>query len=192
MVIAVSGKCCSGKNYISSILEKDGFELVDVDEISRDIFNRSEKEIINLFGDQIVENGHIDRLQIGKIIFSDRVKREKLESIIHPAVYKEIFNRIANSGKEIVINIPLLTDNNLIEKCDAVIWISSPLFLRVIRALKRDSYSIKTVIKRIFTQRKLSVKHLKNRVDIYNIKNSWSRRRFVKSYSSLLDKLLRG
>lgn len=191
MVIALSGKCCSGKNYVSSLLEKRGFKIVDVDIISHEVFNKSQKEIIDSFGNDILSNGVIDRKKLGKLVFSNKAQRERLEKIIHPGVYKEIFKEIESSGKH-VINIPLLTNNELVVKCDLVIWIKSPLFLRIYRALKRDGYSIITVFKRIVSQMKLNVKHFTWDVDIYSIRNGFNLKKVDKELEKLLIKIDRG
>lgn len=184
MVIALTGKCCSGKNYISDIFSRNGFTIIDVDNISRDVFDDSSDKILELFGTT-------DRSKIGSIIFSNPKFRELLEAIIHPEVYRRINITIDNPGKYI-INIPLLTDIELIDRCKGIIWIKSPLLLRVIRSVKRDSYNLYTIIKRIHVQRKLSVKHLKGSVDIYYIRNSWFSMVLKRDVKNILTKLERG
>lgn len=191
MVIALSGKCCSGKNYVSSLFEQKGFKIIDVDVISHKVFKESHNKIVECFGDEIMTNGEINRKKLGKIVFSKKDKREKLESIIHPGVYKEIFTQIEVKG-DFVINIPLLTSKELVAKCNYVVWINSPLILRFYRALKRDGYSIVTVIKRIITQIKLNVKHFNWDVDIYSIRNGFNLKKVEKELDKLLIKINRG
>ncbi|MGL1894434.1 MAG: dephospho-CoA kinase [Spirochaetaceae bacterium] len=193
MIIALSGKCCSGKNYISSILEDLGYTIIDVDELSKTVFTRSLKEVSELFGDSVIVDGNIDRKKVGDIIFSEPDKRLALENIIHPLVYKEIFNTLDdNPETNFVVNIPLLTDIQLVKRCRGIIWIKSPLLLRIFRAIKRDKYNFITVFKRILAQKKLSVKHFITIVDIYYIKNSWFSNKIEMDLNKILAKLQRG
>lgn len=193
MVIAITGKCCSGKNYITNIISKENFIVLDVDVISHSVFKDSEDRIIEHFGSSILTLGKIDRKKLGNVVFSDNKKREELEGIIHPGVYREIYKVIDSDKKrDYLINIPLLTNSELIDRCDNIIWIKSPLILRIYRALKRDNYHIITVIKRIISQRKLSVKHFKSSVDISIIRNSFSSKVLNRDISLLLNRLKRG
>lgn len=177
MILAITGKCCSGKNYVTSILEKKDFITIDADLISRKVFNETTDKIIELFGNNIVTDGKIDRTKVADYVFSNSEKRMSLEALIHPLVYEEIFRIIdSNKDRDYIVNIPLLNNATLINRCDAVIWIKSSLLLRFVRGIKRDKLSVFTQIKRIYVQRKLSVKHLKSVVDIYIVRNSFSER----------------
>lgn len=193
MVIALTGKCCSGKNYISSLIEKYGYTIIDVDVISANIFNCLTKEILEIFGKDVLVKGKIDRKLVGQILFKDKTKRLTLESIIHPLVYKDIFNTLdKNPNENYLINIPLLKQSELLDRIDSILWIKSPLLLRIFRAYKRDNYGFFTLFRRIITQKKLSVKHLKTTVDIYYIDNSCFSIRLNYKLDLILNKLQRG
>lgn len=193
MVMAISGKCCSGKNYISSLFESSGFTIIDVDKISADIFNQVTEEVVSIFGKDVIVNGEVDRKRVGDILFSDIQKREALEGIIHPLVYNSIFNIIdSDSQKDYIVNIPLLKQGELLERLDGIVWVNSPLLLRIFRAYRRDSYRFITLFRRIITQKKLSVKYLKTTVDIYYIDNSWFSIGLKSKLNLILNRLQRG
>lgn len=186
MLVGLSGKCCSGKNYISDQLEGMGYRVIDVDLLSKEVFNNSLDDIKELFGTS-------DRKEIGDIIFRDQTMRSKLEAIIHPRVYEEIYKESeSREGEVLIINIPLLNDTEFVDKTDIIIWIKSPLILRIKRALKRDHYSFKTVISRIWSQRKLSAKHFSDSADIYYIKNGLKASRLRKDLKKVITRLQRG
>lgn len=193
MVLAVSGKCCSGKNHITGIMEVYGFESIDVDLVSADIFKNSTEAIISIFGSEVLENGVVNRAKVGDQLFADKSKRAALESIIHPLTYEHIYNIIdKNPTGDYIINIPILKEMGLIERCNAIIWVQSPLLLRIYRALKRDNYTIITVLRRIMAQKKLSIKHLNSTVDKYCINNSWYSIGLERDISAVLKRLGRG
>ena len=190
MVVALSGKCCSGKNHICKQLV--GFDSIDVDLLAREAFNDSTEDIISIFGNGVLENGVVSRKLVGDILFEDNTKRTQLESILHPLTYEKIYNIIQDESRDWIINIPILKDKDLIDRCDAIIWIRSPLLLRLIRALKRDNYSFCTVIRRIMAQKELSVKYLKSNVDTYYIDNSWFSIGLKRDINAVLKRLRRG
>lgn len=193
MVIALSGKCCSGKNYISNLFKKSGFTIIDVDVISAKIFNDIPHKIIEIFGEGVARNSVINRKLVGDILFKDSIKRKALEDVIHPLVYKDILSTLdENKGRDYIINIPLLKQSILLDRLDSIVWIKSPLLLRIYRATKRDSYKFSTLFRRIITQKKLSVKYLKTTVDIYYIDNSWFSIGLEKNLNLILNNFQRG
>lgn len=72
--------------------------------------------IAEYFGREFLnEDLTINRLKLGEVIFNDAEKRERLNQIVHPEIFKED-ERIANQIREldpnafIVKDIPLLTE----------------------------------------------------------------------------------
>lgn len=63
--------------------------------------------LIEAFGDTIVDTeGKINRRVLGSIVFSDKAKMDKLESIVWPEIRRQIQERIEElcvSGEEIVL-----------------------------------------------------------------------------------------
>ncbi|QEN05704.1 dephospho-CoA kinase [Thiospirochaeta perfilievii] len=188
MVIALSGKCCSGKNYISSIFESRGFKIIDVDILAGEIFSKLDNQILKIFGNTVLVNGRVDKKRVGDLLFKDKEKREELEGIIHPLVYDRIIEIIGDKG-DYIINIPLLKPSILVDYLDYIVWIKSPLLLRLYRAKHRDNYTFITLVRRIWAQKKLSVKYFITTVDIYYIYNSWFTKGLDKQVSSILNKL---
>lgn len=54
------------------------------------------KKILKTFGSEVFkEDGSLDREALGKIIFADSSKRQALNGITHPEIYKAILWRLA-------------------------------------------------------------------------------------------------
>lgn len=93
MKVAVTGGCSSGKSTVCQVLEKMGAGVVYTDDIVKSILgshSKTTKAIIELLGNEIISQGKIDKGQVARLVFSDKNRLEKLESILHP----EVFNRI--------------------------------------------------------------------------------------------------
>ena len=85
------------------------------------------------------EDGTINRRELAKIVFSSKENLKKQESIIHPIVNEMMEDFIQNnSDKTVILNATVLYKTPIINKCDAIIFITSPWIIRFFRAKKRD------------------------------------------------------
>lgn len=88
------------------------------------------------------ESSHsIDRGILGRIVFTDKVAKGILESILHPMIWAEQQKFIAahqRSGQQcVVLDIPLLFETGRDRMCDITICVTAPAFLQKRRVLSR-------------------------------------------------------
>lgn len=110
-VIGVTGGVGSGKSVVLSILEEEyQAKVILTDLVAHDLMQigqRNYVEIVKEFGTDILqEDKSIDRKKLGKIVFEDKEKLERLNQITHPGVkqeVKEIVARIKQEGKASMI-----------------------------------------------------------------------------------------
>ena len=87
---AITGNIASGKSAVENILIKNGETVIDTDKISHALLEGN-KEIIEAFKDfDILSDGKISREKLGKIVFSDKSLKKKLENILHPQIIEKI------------------------------------------------------------------------------------------------------
>jgi dephospho-CoA kinase len=172
MVIGVAGEYCAGKSTVSRILTEYGFREIDVDAYGHRALKIQKDEITAVFGTGILnDNGEIDRKRLGKIVFSDREKKRRLEEIVHPAMTAEVIKEVEQSQGNTVINAAILFQMGLHNVCDLVIWVSAPLLIRILRARKRDQLPLGEIWKRIMSQKKLSSYIPRKNVDIKRVRS---------------------
>ncbi|RPJ05298.1 MAG: dephospho-CoA kinase [Spirochaetaceae bacterium] len=193
MVIGVTGKYCSGKNFITSILEAREFAIADVDTIGHEVLDEKREETAKLFGiDVLLPNGHINRKMLGEIVFANRAKLKQLEDLLHPAMKERVASFVKKHANS-AINAALLYTMGLDMLCDAVITVQAPLLQRIFRGMKRDHLSLFQVIRRILAQRKIQVKNTEGEADRYIISNSGDEAEMVidatKSIASIIESL---
>lgn len=118
-VVGLTGGIGSGKSTVLSMLAARGAEVLDADEIVREIQRPGEdayREIVAAFGDGVVAaDGTLDRAALAKIVFNDPDKRAKLNEITHPKVGARFAERVAalrDTDKIVVLDIPLLGASN--------------------------------------------------------------------------------
>ena len=157
--MAITGNFGSGKSAVGSLLKDDGFLLIDTDEIVNEILkseNPVTEKILAEFGSDIKNTNSdylINKKKLASIIFSNEIKRKKLESIVHPAVGEAIFAIFSlNQSEEIIfVSVPLLFECNLegnyhevwCVKCDKDVQLSR---------LESRGFSIEESNKRISSQ----------------------------------------
>lgn len=171
-IIGLTGGIASGKSTASNILEKFGATIIDADVLSRKVVEKGQitlKEITESFGGDILrEDGTLDRKKLGKIVFSDKKKLKKLNSIIHPAIHKlseELFEIEKAKGIEKVIyDSPLLIEEHLMDRVDEVWLVYVDEKTQLERLIKRDGSSRKEAIDRIGSQ--LSLEEKKRYADV--------------------------
>ena len=114
-IIAITGSIASGKSQVTNFLKQLSYKVIDSDIISRDIINEREviEKIKSYFGENLYSKGVLDRSALASIIFNDREKRDLLDSITHPLIYKRIFEKIQEYKREkiVFVDIPLLIEN---------------------------------------------------------------------------------
>jgi len=135
LIVALTGGIGSGKSTVGEIFAQLGAFVVDSDQLARDVLVRGSEGfdyVVAEFGDQILRNGDINRALLGEIVFKDRERLAKLESITHPLIRKAFKNFVDQAPADsIVINqIPLLVESKSNYTFDAVITVSAPEKMR--------------------------------------------------------------
>lgn len=128
IVICVTGKIGSGKSTASEILaEILGGKIIDVDKVGHKALEKEEviERLREIFGENIIKNGKVDRKALGGIVFSDEELLKKLESILHPIMVKMVEEEVKNSEKTIIIDCALLKRMKLDRMCDFIITMKS-------------------------------------------------------------------
>lgn len=173
--VAITGNIASGKSQVENILISLGFKVADTDKINHSILiedNSAIREIKQAFIDCDVldENGSISRQKLGNLIFSDFIKKRKLEEILHKRInikVEEFF--VSNSAENIVfVSIPLLFETNQQNKFDKIIFVSAPESLRLNRLIERNNYTFEYAKTRIASQDSEENKIKKSDFVIYN------------------------
>ena len=180
ITIGVTGKYCSGKSHIVSLLD---LPTIDVDKLGYGAMEIAKEEVIATFGKSIVTpEGEIDRQGLGKIVFNDREELTKLERLLHPHMQQEVAKQLREyrekGEKGVVINAALLHRMKLDLLCDYVCYIYAPRLLRYKRAVARDQATIASFLKMEKSQKDINWKNLTQGIPLYILKN-YGRESFI-------------
>ncbi|MGH8933757.1 MAG: dephospho-CoA kinase [Egibacteraceae bacterium] len=143
LTVGLTGGIASGKSTVAQWLVDHGMELVDADQIAREIVlpgTRTWKKVVEHFGESILDGeGCIDRPALGRIVFADPSKRALLNELTHPPVMDEIANRLELLqcfDGVVVLDVPLLVEAG-VRGYDAVLVVATKPETQVER-LTRD------------------------------------------------------
>lgn len=162
-LVGLTGGIASGKSTVSKYLEEKGIIVIDADILARKVVERGSealKEIEKEFGHEVITpNGELNRPVLGKIIFEDEDLKEKLNKIVHPAIFlllKEILSKQDNK-KLVFIDMALLVENIDNMRTHGIyldeIWsVSLPLEVQINRLMNRDKISYEYAKNKINSQ----------------------------------------
>ncbi|HUH07330.1 MAG TPA: dephospho-CoA kinase [Egibacteraceae bacterium] len=131
-LVGLTGGVASGKSTVAARLVKHGAELIDADEIAREVVlpgTPTWKKIVDHFGSEVLaDDGFIDRPALGAIVFADGAKRALLNELTHPPVMEVIADRLevlAPFDGIVVLDVPLLVETGADLGCEALIVVAA-------------------------------------------------------------------
>lgn len=160
--IGLTGGIGSGKSTVAKMFEEMGAVIIDADQISRDLMRPGSPvlaQVAETFGNQILTNdGHLIRPELAKIVFSDSQAREKLNSIVHPAVRRhsaqlaEEAQAAPDFSGVIIEDIPLLAETGQAHRFDAVVVVEVEPDIRLQRLVQQRGMAEDDARARMATQ----------------------------------------
>jgi len=187
MLLGIVGKSGSGKNRAAGILEELGLRSLDLDAVSRRCLKTLGGQIDDALGPGLLVNGVVDRVKLGRLVFSDSLALRRLEELTYPCVESEARKWLAEYPNSLLavhgVNLHRIP---LAEKCSAFIWLEAGWLRRYLRVLKRDGKSLRDTWLRFRSQRKLSPNFFSGYAEIYKVRNT----RSEKNLHALLNNVL--
>ena len=175
MVIGLTGKSCSGKNYVGQILSDLGLEVWDTDRMCHDGLNENIRAIVSEFGEGVVQGSEVSRPALGKIVFSDSERRKALEDILYPWLRRKVEEWIEGNPEGIlVLNGALLYRAGFCDLCECVIYVDASYETRLRRAMERDGLDEKAFMLREMSQQDVDFRDVTYPVTLYIVSNNGS------------------
>lgn len=175
-VIGLTGGIASGKSTVAGIISNHGMPVIDADQLARDAVlpgSQGLSRIADAFGAALLkDDGTLDRAALAERIFSDPAAREKLESILHPAIKKLAEKRLAElrqSGEAVVFYMaPLLIEAGATDRVDEIWVVYVDRETQLARIQDRDAVSREDAIRRVAAQMPMDEKAGYGRIVIDN------------------------
>jgi dephospho-CoA kinase len=159
--VGLTGSIAVGKSFVCEVFRGLGVPVCDADRTAREVVQPNTKgyrQIVETFGVEILqENGEIDRLKLGAIVFSDVAKRQLLNSIVHPLVFEsQDFWLQQLEAKKIdkfaIIDAALMIESGSYRRFDKIIVVWCEPKVQLERLIMRNNLSVEDARKRIDAQ----------------------------------------
>lgn len=141
--IAITGNIASGKSEVQSIIESQGYSVLDTDieghKILKSEVIKSAFEKYDVFDD----NGDISREKLGRLVFSSKELKSKLEEISHPKIREEILKFFNSHAEEklVFVAIPLVYETGMENLFDKILLVYTDDEIRKQRLIERNGYT---------------------------------------------------
>ena len=141
--VGLTGGIASGKSLVANMFVKLGAELVDADQIAREVVAPGEpalSAIRDTFGPQLLTpRGELDRAALRKLVFADAAKRAALDALLHPLIRARLLARLEEVRRPyVIIAVPLLVETDFATLVDRVAVVDCPEPLQLERLRRRD------------------------------------------------------
>ena len=158
--IGLTGGIGTGKSSVTEAFQSLGAAVINADLLGHDAYLPGTigfEEVVTEFGQEIVgSDGQIDRKKLGPIVFSDSVKMDRLNEIMHPLIRDLIYERLvsleSSQNKVAVVEAAILIEAGWKSLFDEI-WVVISDREEVINRLGvRNGLSREDAVKRIDSQ----------------------------------------
>lgn len=149
--IGITGGIGSGKTTVCKVFELLGVPVFYADDVAKSIMYTDpilKRGVLDAFGENsYTQSGDLNRSYISSIVFNDKHELEKLNSLVHPAVFRAFDTWVlSQSGASYVIKeAALLYESDAYKMCDQSILVISPIETRISRVKARDGISAEDI-----------------------------------------------
>jgi len=184
IVVGILGDIGSGKSFISKQFKCPVFNAdIEVNEV----YKKSKicyKKLKNKLP-KYIKSFPINKTELTKAILANKYNLKKIVNVVHPLIRKKMINFLKKNYKRklVVLDVPLLIENNLNKKKYILIFVDSKKTQINVHLKKRKNYNKKIIEKlrkfqkTIDYKKKLSTYIIKNDFKLLTVKK---RVRFIK------------
>jgi dephospho-CoA kinase len=186
--VGLTGSIACGKTTVARMFVERGAFHIDFDQLAHAVEEPDQpawRQIVACFGSGILNPDRtIDRVKLGAIVFEDKEKLARLNSIVHPAVFAAWYRRIEEIKKIrpdaiILSDIPLLIEARMQSLVDLVVLVYITPGEQLARLIKRNGYSDDEARRRLSSQMCIEDKLPHAQVVINNQGNLEETRRII-------------
>jgi len=154
--LGITGGIGSGKTSVCRVFDVLGIPVFSADREAREIMDNDRgviRGISSITGKNLYINGNLDRAQLAEIIFNDKAILEKVNSLVHPAVFDR-FNKWASDQEKsyVIMEAAILFESGALKFVDKVATVVAPVEQRILRVIRRNKLTRAEVLERMRNQ----------------------------------------
>lgn len=160
ITFGLTGGIASGKSTVTKTFRSHGIPMVDADIVARQVVEPGTQgldAVINAFGTEYLqEDGTLDRIGLGKLIFADHTARHKIDMIMLPLINQESdlqIKKLQEGGHLIVgYDAALICEMGNSKKYRPLIVVHCSRVIQIERLMSRNSLTRAEAMARIEAQ----------------------------------------
>jgi dephospho-CoA kinase len=165
--IGLTGGLASGKSFVGRALADLGCYLIEADKLGHEVMmpgGEAYNAIVQEFGLDVLDpEGRISRRKLSGIVWNNRERLEKLNSLVHPPVQEREEIRMAEIARAhpqaiVVVEAAILVETGRYKSFDRLIVVTCTPEQQMERALERGSYNKEEILARLSRQLPLEEK----------------------------------
>lgn len=154
--LGVTGGIGSGKTTVCRVFAVLGIPVFSADVEAKRIQDSDkelQKKINSLAGKDLFTSGRIDRSELARLIFNDKDLLEKVNSVVHPAVFKYFRKWAARQDPPYsVMEAAILFESGASRMMDRIVTVVTPIEERIERLINGNRFTREQIIGRINNQ----------------------------------------
>ncbi|WP_371135197.1 dephospho-CoA kinase [Daejeonella sp.] len=145
--IGITGGIGSGKTTVCKVFELLNVPVFYADDVAKSIMHTDQalkSGILDAFGaNSYTSKGELNRTYISSIVFNDKLELEKLNALVHPAVFRAFDTWVSGhkNAPYVIKEAALLYESDAYKMCNQSILVISPIETRISRVKARDGIS---------------------------------------------------
>ena len=165
ITFGITGNIAVGKSNITGIFRQYDIPIVDADVVARQVVapgTGALNNIIFTFGkDYLNNNGELDRIALGELVFNNNEAMVKLKTIMSPLIQKEVKKQIENfhlTHDIVGYDGAMIIESGNDKKYHPLIVVYCSLENQIKRLIKRNNLTQDQALARINSQLPMEVK----------------------------------
>lgn len=128
LVIGLTGNIATGKSTVLNYLARLGAFIIDADKLAHQALapdGPAYRAVVAEFGPAILnDDGTVNRKALGQIVFTNADLLNKLEQIVHPAVFDMTLELVESAPSSVIVleAVKLLEAGPMFRQCDEI-WV---------------------------------------------------------------------
>ena len=185
--IGILGEIGSGKSYVATNF---GYPVFNADYEVAELYKKNKKLFYKLkkILPKYISEFPIDKKEISSAILDHNNNLKKIVKIVHSEVRKkmQLFLKKNNRAKIVILDIPLLLENNINDKNDILVFVDSKKSEIFKRLKKRKNFNLKIFQK--FKDIQLSSNYKKKKSH-FIIKNDFKKKSVRTGINNVLERI---
>ena len=186
--VGIIGDIGSGKSFVSKLFKYPIFnadnEVKNIYKSNKNCFLKLKKKL-----PRYIKSFPIKKKNLIEAINADKNNLKKITDVVHPLVRIKLENFLKKNKKRqmVILDIPLLVENNIYKKDDILIFVKTYKYKILNRLKKRANYN-KSILKKLRNNQTLLFK--KRKLANYIVENNYSPNIMKKKITFLKIKIL--